>query len=351
MSGAADSGAGGMFALVDGLADQLTGSHDLRGLAGLAPLRSPPSQVLLCGMGGSAIAGDLIQPLLASMTCRLLVHRDYDLPPGIDRDTLVVASSYSGNTEETLSAVAAARRRGCRLIGLTSGGELGDLGRRQDFPVVELPGGLPPCASLGHGLGGLLWALHRLGLTPSPRQDIAAAAAVLREGQDLCGAHLSAPENVCAQLAQACLQRFPVVYTTSPETHAVGLRWKAQLNENAKSPAYCVPFPELNHNDLVGWRLDVQRRHDYVLLILRSQDEHARTARRVAITRDLLRDEFHLIAEVPSRGDRPLARLFSLIQFGDYLTCHLAAASGVDPLPVARIEILKKRLQEEGDPC
>ncbi len=351
MSPGPAAGAGRMFALVGEMASQLADSGSLAGLKTLAPSPAVTQRILLCGMGGSAIAGDLIQPLFADITRVFAVCRDDQLPPWVDKETLVIASSYSGDTEETLLAVAAAQRRGCPLIALTSGGELLARSRRHGFPAVELPDGLPPRAALGYSLGALLWSLHRWEVIVSPQADIEAAIAVLQEGNAILAAGAAERSNPCAQLARACLGRFPVVYTTSPEAHAAGLRWKTQLNENAKSPAYCVSFPELDHNDIVGWELAPQRRQDFVLLVLRGGDEGARRAQRVAITLDLLADQFHTVHEIHCRGTRPLARIFSLVQFGDYLSCHLALAAGVDPLPVTRIDQLKQRLQKGTDSC
>ena len=137
-----------------------------------------------------------------------------------------------------------------------------------------------------------------------------------------------------------------VIYTTSPESHGAGQRWKAQLNENAKSPAYATPFPELNHNDIVGWELPEALRRAFVLVLLRSADEHPRVAARVAITRELLDGQFAAVQEVRARGETPLARTLSLVQYGDYLSCYLAELRGRDPLPVKRIDVLKSHLQK-----
>ena len=343
-----------MLILVSKLPDQLASSSQLPGLDLLESLPNAPQRVLLCGMGGSAIAGDLIQPLLASAKFSFTVHRDYGLPAWAVQDTLVIASSYSGNTEETLSAVQEAANRGCTILALTSGGRLREMGRDgigtvAGFPVVELPSGLPPRASLGYGLGVLLWSLFRFGLILSPEQGVSQSVAELQNGNDSWLVNTSEENNVCLALARRCLNRFPVIYTTSPEAHGAGMRLKAQLNENAKCPAYCIAFPELNHNDIVGWSLDRDRRHNFVLLILRSHDEDERTAQRVSITKELLSSEFHTVQEIWSRGSCPLARVFSLVQFGDYLSCYLALATGVDPVPVERIDVLKERLQKGSD--
>ena len=124
------------------------------------------------------------------------------------------------------------------------------------------------------------------------------------------------------------------------------MRLKAQVNENGKSPALVVPFPELDHNDIVGWEVLRPRRDDFLLLILRSSDETPQTTRRVEVTRELLNEEFHAILEFNATGHSALARILSLVQFGDYLSCYLAEAAGVDPVPVSRIDVLKQRLQD-----
>ena len=349
MSGWPTGPAGRMFSLVSELPDQLAASGDLPGVDRLSPLPDRPRQLLLCGMGGSAIAGDLIQPCLAAEDFAFGIHRDYGLPAWAGRETLVVASSYSGNTEETVSAFQEAAARGCSLLAVTSGGELlaaSQAGGTAGFPAVILPTGLPPRAAVGYSAGALLWGLHGLGLIHSPQGELEAAVAVLREGNERLRAGGPSDTNDCTRLASDCLNRFLVIYTSSAAAHGAGLRWKAQLNENAKCPAYSAAFPELNHNDIVGWRMVGKRKDDFVLVILRGGNEDAQMNQRVTVTHDLLEGEFHAVHQITARGGTVLARVFSLVQFGDYLSCYLALAAEVDPLPVERIDVLKKRLQE-----
>jgi len=319
-------------------------------------------RVVLCGLGGSAVAGDLARPLVAAAGAQLTVWRDYDLPGwldgGADDDaddgqTLVVLSSYSGDTEETVAAARRVLGAGLPALAITSGGALLALARAGNargraVPAVVLPGGLPPRAALGHGLGALLWALHRAGVTPSPRDDLADAVAQLRAG---CARWLTpgdpAADAAPTALARALLGRFTAIFTTSAEAHGAGVRLRAQLNENAKHPASLAEFPELDHNEIVGWEALRRRREAFALVILRGGDEHPRTARRVAITRELLAAEFHAVHEIVARGARPLTRVLSLVQQADVVSCRLAEAAGVDPLPVVRIDALKARLREE----
>lgn len=350
-------GAGEMLSLVRAFPDQLEGAAGLRGLDGILPLDPGCRRIVFCGMGGSAIAADLVQPQLQAQPTSLAVWRDYDLPHWAGENDLVIVASYSGNTEESMSALAAAGKRGCRVVGISSGGALrarAEAGDGNGFPLVELPGGLPPRAALGHGLGALLHSLARLGVIPDPTREIADICAFLRRqapawlrpwstaGDD----HVPAPagENAPAtirSLAEDLLGRIPVLYTSGLEAHGPGSRWRAQINENSKSPACLAAFPELDHNDLVGWCLSEELRDRFVLIILESSDADSRNRIRVEATRELLTQEFAAIHRIEAKGDSPLARSLYLVQVGDYLSCHLAHLGGIDPMPVERIENLK----------
>lgn len=345
-----ESGLSRMLTLVEQMADNLAASPDLEGLDAIKPIAAPSGGVLVCGMGGSAIAGDLLAAVAATQGLRLSVWRDYSLPGWVREDTLVILSSYSGNTEETLSAAREAASRGCTLLAITSGGKLSEyaadgIDGGAPFSRIVLPGELPPRAALGYGLGAQANLLSRLGLLTGIQAEIDAAVATLREGVILMGP-TSPDDSPAKSAARQVLGRMLVVYTTSDESHAAGMRLKAQVNENGKSPALVVPFPELDHNDIVGWEVLRPRRDDFLLLILRSSDETPQTTRRVEVTRELLNEEFHAILEFNATGHSALARILSLVQYGDYLSCYLAEAAGVDPVPVSRIDVLKQRLQD-----
>ncbi len=342
-----------MFQLVAALPAQLRESANLAGLDAIAPALSA-RRLVVCGMGGSAIAADLVQPLLAAGTVSLSVWRDYGLPGWVGGDDLVIAASYSGSTEETLSSYAAAGQRGCRRVVISTGGELAALAARDGVPVVSLPGGLPPRASVGFGVGALARVLGRLGVTADPAATLAAAAGTL-EGADAARRRPWGPETAgweadpggnlpAGTLARELAGRVPVIYTCGGESHAAGVRLKGQLNENSKVPALLAAFPELDHNDLVGWCLDPADRERFALLILRAADEHPRTSLRVGLTRELLGDQFGAVHELRGGGPDALSRVMSLVQYGDYLSCHLAVLGNVDPVPVDRIVKLKEAL-------
>ena len=351
-----EGGAGRMFHLVDRLPDQLRESAGLPGLERVAAVATAPARIVLCGMGGSAIGGDLAAPLLTG--CQLHVHRDYGLPPWVAADDLVIVSSYSGDTEESLTGWREARKRGCRRLVLTSGGTLGDLAAADGVPVVRLPGGLPPRAALGYGLGALVRSLGALGVLPDADAQLDSAVAELRSAAPgrlapyarAGEASLAGGTGPSARAtAQALLGKVAVIHTVGGEAHAAGLRLKAQLNENAKVPAMVAAYPELDHNELVGWALEAGQRDRFVLLLLRGGPGHRSLERRVAVTGDLLRDEFAEVIEIVAGGATPLARIMSLVQYGDFVSCHLADLRGIDPVPVDRIISLKEALAAGPD--
>lgn len=350
-------GADTMLRLVTGFADDLEASVHLPGLDGIGPIDAGCRRLVLCGMGGSAIGGDLAQPLLAGSGIQLVVRRDYGLPDWAGADDLVIAASYSGNTEETLAGLADARARGCRVLGISSGGALRDQARRDGagFPLIQLPSGMQPRAALGHSLGALLHALARLGVLADPTPAIADAVALLRrrtaarlapwsETRFPAGGDEPEADVTVDELAAELEARIPVLYTAGDEAHAVGRRWKAQLNENAKIPVLAVEFPELDHNDLVGWDLPDALRSRFVLVILESGVSDPRERLRIDATRRLLSGEFSAIHTLVASGDSALARTLSLVQYGDFLSCRLAWRRAVDPMPVERIENLKRIL-------
>ncbi len=342
MSSDAQAGLATMLALVDSLPDQFSDSLILPGLEGVGQDGFKPRRLVLCAMGGSAIGGDLIQGLLSHQGVSLEVWRNYGLPHWVTSGDLVIAASYSGNTAECLSAVAEARKRGVPLLAITSGGQLEQLVKPGES-LVKMPGGLPPRAALGYSFGALLGVLSRLGLVENLDSDMEEAVALL-SGGPICGQ--VSPEELADQMQG----RIPVLYVGDALLSGVAVRWKGQLNENAKVPAQMASFPELNHNDIVGWGLTESWQDRFVLIMLQSGFEDSRLLRRMTLTRDLLKDEFASIHILKAQGESALARILSLVQYGDYASCHLAGLRGVDPMPVDRIDRLKSGLSHPDTP-
>lgn len=311
------------------------------------PLPPAPEveQVLVLGMGGSGIGGDLLRSLLHDQAdLPVVVVKDYAVPRWVGPKTLVFACSYSGNTEETLAAYEAAGQAGAVRVAITSGGILGERARSEGVPTVPLPTGFPPRAALGYLFAPMLAVLERWGILPSQEEAVREAASGLAARTREWGPDRPEADNPAKSLARALTGRIPVVYALSRLTEPVALRWKTQLNENSKVFAVHNAFPELNHNETVGWALAGQPDGMLTVVVLRDPGDPSRLVQRLEITREIA---FHKAAgyhEVWSRGDGALSRLVSLVFFADLVSVYLAYLNGVDPYPVTVIDELKRRL-------
>lgn len=306
-----------------------------------------PTGIVVAGMGGSAISGDVVRGVtLEELSAPLLVTRSYDLPRWVDANALVVVSSYSGNTEESLSAMAQAQQRGAKMICITSGGEVGARARANGWPVFSLPPGFPPRSALAHLTVPLLVALHRLQLIGDPAQDIAETSALLEELARSWGPHAEEHRNLAKTFAAALTERLPVIYAAHGLFEVAAWRWKEQFCENAEILSWHNVFPEMNHNELVGWGQRAALDQTLQAIYLRDREDHPRIQKRMEITRALIEKTGAPVLEAWSRGRSRLARLFSLIFLGDLASVYLAVLCGVDPTPVHKIDLLKKRLEE-----
>lgn len=335
----------GMFAAMAGLPDQCAlAFRELGGQARL-PENKPISNIVVTGLGGSAIGGDLLRVYAAPrIDVPITVNRDYVLPKFVGPDTLVFAVSYSGNTEETLSAYAEARERGASVVALTTGGKLGALAQADGFPVVEVPGGISPRAATGYLFMPTLQVLHRLGLLPNVADEADEMIALLGEMRQKLEPATAEANNQAKQIARRLQGKIPVIWGAAGTTEVVAQRWKGQINENAKAPAYWNMLPELNHNEIVGLEVPAEILKKIHLIILRDNRDHPRVQKRIAITKEVVQDKIDGYTEVEALGQGTLAKLYSLIYIGDYTSVYLAALNGVDPGPVKVIDFLKNEL-------
>ena len=300
--------------------------------------------VVLCGMGGSAIGGDLVRGLVEPTTSLpFVVVRGYALPGWVGERTLVIASSYSGGTEETLSCFRDAQERGARVLVVTSGGELKDHAESGGLDHVVIPGGLQPRAALGYSLGVVLRVARVLGLAALRDDEVAAALDAARRraerhDQDADG-------NPARDLSARWVGALPVVYTGTGLLEAVGMRWRTQIHENAKHPAVGNVLPELDHNEIMGFESGpAEVLSTMQVVALRDADDHAQVAKRFEATRDLVADAVGGWTEETADGDSRLGRMLSAVQLGDAASFWLAMRKGVDPTPVETIQQLKKTL-------
>ncbi|MEX1011595.1 MAG: bifunctional phosphoglucose/phosphomannose isomerase [Balneolaceae bacterium] len=309
--------------------------------------RFDPSKIeniCIAGMGGSAIGADLVRACCSpALTRPVEVTRDYHLPGWVGRGTLFVACSYSGNTGETLSALSEARRRGASLFVVTSGGkllmEVGD----GAIDYVRIPGGIPPRAALAYSFVPLFRLFQYLGMDHGGDDALEETARLLERQVAL----LSQTEgNPALAIAEAVSETLPLVYSEEGLMSPVRVRWSSQFEENAKTLSYGNSIAEMTHNEIVGWEQLSHLTGRLSVILLEDLEGHRKVMQRMEVVEDLISDQAVTVRRVQAHGSSRLARQFSLVQFGDWVSCYLAWIQGVDPTPITKIDLLKSRLGE-----
>ncbi|MFC1964546.1 bifunctional phosphoglucose/phosphomannose isomerase [Chloroflexota bacterium] len=305
---------------------------------------SEVDKVVILGMGGSAIGGDLVSSLAASEAgIPILVNRDYDLPAFVDSRTLVIASSYSGNTEETLNSFEQALGTGAKKLAITTGGKLKDVAEKANIPVFSFTYKAQPRAALGFSFLIILCFLQKLGFLGDKSADVAETAQVLQELSQRINEKAPLSGNPAKRLVQNLYGRLPVIYGAGILTE-VAHRWKTQLNENGKAWAFYEAFPELNHNAVVGYQFPSKLADEIKVVLLRSPLLSPRIQLRYRVTCHLL-DQAGVDYEfADGEGGSPLSQVMSLVLFGDYVSYYLAILYRIDPSPVEVINYLKEQL-------
>jgi glucose/mannose-6-phosphate isomerase len=328
----------------DMLGDVLAQPHQVgdalwRSDAAGVPRRYMPDGLVVCGMGGSAVGGDLARAAIGPRAGRpLRVVRGYDLVPWMVDDALVLCSSYSGNTEETLACFRAAGELGAPRVVVTTGGELADLAREASVPVIGVPSGMQPRAAVVYMTIATLHCAVAAGVCERMTAEVEATARLLGQLAEEWGP--DSPEDSLAKSLAALLNgTVPVVYGAG-STAAVASRWKTQVNENAKQPAFAAVLPEANHNDICAWdRADDFARFSAVLLA--DPNLHPQLRRRIDLTASVAGDRAHVVEAV---GDSPLDRVLGQVFLGDLMSVYMAVLAGVDPTPVDVLERFKGQL-------
>jgi glucose/mannose-6-phosphate isomerase len=302
--------------------------------------------IVVLGLGGSAIGGDLVKSLVEG-ECRvpMFVNRQYDLPAFVDERTLVIASSYSGNTEETLSAFGEALDRNAKTLAITTGGKLATMCRDRNVPLFTFDYEAQPRAALGYSLVTLLEVLRRLGYVGDLSEDLQEAVEGMEALQAEIGIEVAEEHNAAKQLARRLEGRLPVIYAAAHLTE-VARRWKCQFNENSKGWGVWETMPELNHNAVVGYDFPSSMASVAHVLMLRSDLYSPRVRVRMEVTGEILSDKGipHEIMDVHGRS--PLAQVLWSIHLGDYVSYYVAVLRGADPSPVKTIAYLKDRLAQ-----
>ena len=282
--------------------------------------------IVIAGMGGSAVGGDLLRAYMHDSKIPVYVSRDYKVPSFVDSSTLVFAVSYSGNTEETLSSYYDAYEKRAKIIGITSGGKLGD----ECNKVVKVPSGLQPRAALGYLFFPMLGILHNTRIAKVRNEDLNEMLEALKDTKKF--------DELGEALSKKLRGKIPIIYA-SEALGAIAFRWKTQINENAKLPAFYNVFSEMNHNEIAGYQgMDGK----FAAVLIRDKSDRQGIKRRMDICRGIM-EERMTVEEVHTQGNGLLARMFSTIYLGDFVSYYLALWNRVDPSPVHIIESLKRK--------
>ena len=286
------------------------------------------TSIVVCGMGGSAIGGDLLKAYLSSSKLPVFVSRDYKVPEFVDEYTLVFAVSYSGNTEETLSSFHDAKKKNAKIIALTTGGELSKLADK----VIKVPAGLQPREAIGYLFFPMIGTLYNSDMIDIKNNDLNEMLALLNDKENI--------KAKAQELSKKIQGKTPIIYS-SELLKPVAYRWQTQINENAKYPAFHSAFPEMNHNEINS--ISAMDRSRFTAILLKDANDHQRIKKRMEICKQVMERKID-VHEVEVKGSSLLARMFSTIYLGDYTSYYLALRERVDPTPVQAIEWLKKQL-------
>lgn len=306
--------------------------------------RFSPREVVVCGMGGSSIGGDLLREWLALTTevpCH--VYRSYTLPAHVGKDSIVIVASYSGNTEESLSMFEEARKKRAKIVAVSSGGQLAKMCDSLSTPFARLPTGMMPRASLGYMFGAMLGILERSGVSAVDKQ-VEEAIRVMGKAIAYCKQSVPTTDNPAKMLAHELFTTVPVIvgYDLS---RPVAKRWANQLCENGKVLAFCSELPELDHNEIVGWAKDPKSRN-FAAVFLEHETRSSPIRKRVKATKDMI-GKVASVYTVDALGLSPLAKMFSLVIMGDYVSVYMGVMRNEDPSSNEPIDELKAVLAKK----
>jgi glucose/mannose-6-phosphate isomerase len=307
-----------------------------------------PQNVVIAGMGGSAIGGELLKDFTrGDMQVPLEISREYKLPAYADKRSLVILASYSGDTEENLSSLLDALQRKCMVFCVSSGGNLIKYAEKLGLPHLQVQGGMPPRAALPHMLMPLLVCMEKLGFAPDFSADFSEATALLEKVSSENAPKVPLSKNFAKNLAVNVNGAIPAVYGFGVY-RGVALRFKQQFNENAKVPSKWETFSELNHNETMGWEGARELAKCYAVVFLRDKAEPVEIRSRIETTKALMQPNVPKMFEVWAQGKSSLARMLSTILVGDFTSVYLAMLRNVDPTPVNTVTAMKEKIEQNG---
>lgn len=304
-----------------------------------------PKNVIVVGMGGSAISGDLLKGwLFDKASVPVETCRDFILPAYADHESLVVAVSYSGDTEETLSAFLQAVERGCIPISLSSGGYLQKISQRLKIPHIQIPADFPtPRSAIAYLFMPLVVLMKKLRIVTEVEPEITETFRIAERVSQENGVATSSTTNKAKKIALEICNTVPVVYGFR-QYSSVARRLKCQFNENSKVPSRFDSFTELDHNEVVGWEAPTSLTKNFSIIIIRDREEPPQITQRIELTKQIVSPRVHKVIEIESVGQRRLAKMLSTIQIGDFASAYLALLKGIDPTPTEAIAHIKANI-------
>jgi glucose/mannose-6-phosphate isomerase len=335
-----------MLKLLSGLPGQCREAYEIGKSSSLPNLGQKINNILFAGVGGSAIGADIVRVYLQNeIKVPIVVCRNYRLSEFVGKDTLLFCSSYSGNTEETLASFEDGLKKGAIIITMGSGGKLKELSLKNGFTHIQIPSGYPPRTAVGYMSVTVIAILNRLGFIENKEKETAHLYSALSDLRDReIGIDVPMNKNISKKLAEGLYGRYCVVYGTSDSTEAVALRWRSQIAENSKALSSSHVFPEMNHNEIVGWEFPEAVLRNLKVIMLRDKNDHPRTQMRIDISKTIIKKSGAEIFELERENPCLLVRLFSLIYIGDFVSFYLSILNNIDPTPVKQVEYLKKEL-------
>lgn len=334
-----------MFGTLSDFSSQIHEAREIGSKIEIKEEYSGVKNIIICGMGGSAIGGDLLRSLVQfEIKIPVYVNRNYRLPSFAGKDSLIIASSYSGNTEEILSVYQEASEIGCRIICISSGGKLSLLAQSDGRLLITIPKGYQPRCALAYSFFPLLIVFSKLGFVKSKEEEIEAVISRIK----MRSAKFSSTNttNDAYNTALHIQGKIPVIYSSTDLLDIANLRMRGQINENAKSLAYGNLLPEMNHNEIVGWQNNEKLLKNLIVISLSDKDDLPQIKRRREITLELLKSYAGMIVEIEGEGECLMERIFDIVYLGDWVSFYLAILYKTDPTPVEKINYLKSKLTE-----
>jgi glucose/mannose-6-phosphate isomerase len=307
------------------------------------------NNIIYIGMGGSAIAGDILNDVFFNdLKIPMNVVRGYEIPGFCNKNSLVMASSYSGNTEETLSSAEKAHQAGAQIVALTSGGELLKMAQTHNWSYLTIPEGFPPRQAFGYLFFPALYVLNQFSNKPISERKISEISRMVELIVNQNDEETAPGKILAKDLAINLQNKIPIIYSTEPYFKAVALRWRTQFQENSKSMAFSNVIPEMNHNEIVGWEMENRCLNNYMVIFLENEICNSRIKARIRLTKNILRDKGIDIVEIYAQGNSLLENIISLVSIGDWVSYYLALLYDKNPAAILNIDYLKSELKKLG---